>query len=324
MKQKDVLLSRYLSDNRRYADLWNGFFREDFIEADALEVMNPVGVQKNGSGTRVKKLEHDLMKKHKRRGCVCILGVENQEAIDYRMVIRSIGYGLEACQRQVEDIQAIHIEKGDCRGDEYISKMKKEDILQPVAILILYFGKKPWDGATDLYGLFGIKDYPEQIREVVPNYRINLLDVNRFEHLERFHTDLYLVFGFLQRRWNKKELRKFIEEHADGFHNLKEDAYDVIQAYGRLPKLKEQKEKYRTEKGDVDMCQAWNEIMKEERQKGKQQGRREGKREGKKEGEEKMGKLIELLMANNRSSDVMKVIKNRTYRRKLYQEYKIP
>ena len=313
------MLARYLSDERRYADLWNGFLGESFIEAEALEVMEPVGIQKNGSGTKMKKLVHDLMKKHKKNGCTCILGVENQEVIDYRMVIRSMSYGLEACQRQVSDIRADHMEKGDCLGDEYISKMKREDSLEPVAILVLYFGKKPWDGAKDVHELFGIKNYPKPFREVVPNYRMNLLDVNRFEYIERFQTDLYLVFGFLQRRWDKKALRTFITENADGFHRLKEDAYDVIQAYGRLPKLKQQKETYRIAKGEIDMCQAWNEIMKEERQKGRQAGRTEGRTEG----EEKLAKLIQLLLNNNRMEDILKVTKNRTYRRKLYQEYEI-
>lgn len=184
-----------------------------------------------------------------------------------------------------------------------------------------------WDGARDLYELFDMKEYPQQLRDVVPNYRINLLEVHRFPYLERFQTDLYLVFGFLQRRWNKNELRKFIRDNEEKFHRLREDAFDVIQAYGKLPKLKEKKERYKTEKGELDMCQAWNDIMKEERQKGEKCGEKRGKKQGEKigekRGEEKMAKLIELLLANNCQSDVMKVVKNEKYRRKLYKEYDI-
>lgn len=47
------------------------------------------------------------------------------------------------------------------------------------------------------------------------------------------------------------------------------------------------------------MCQAWNEIMEEERMKGKEMGLRlgekKGERRGEKRGEERMGRLIEIL-----------------------------
>ena len=67
---------------------------------------------------------------------------------------------------------------------------------------------------------------------------MNLLEIQRFEHLEQFQTDLYLVFGFLQRRWDKEQLREFIEKNKERFQDLREDAYDVIQAYGKVSALK--------------------------------------------------------------------------------------
>lgn len=319
MKQKDVLLARYLSDSERYADLWNAFLGTKFISSKELEILEPKGIQKNNSQVQMKRVEHDLLKKYRKDGCMCILGVENQEIIDYRMVIRSIGYGLEACQRQLNEIAAKHMEKKDCKKDAYISKMKKEDRLFPVAILVVYFGKDSWDGVTELHHLFGMKNYPEELEKIIPDYKLNLLDIQRFPYMERFQTDLYLVFGFLRRRWDKRLLRRFIKENEERFHSMKEDAYDVIQAYGQFPGMKERKEEYRNAKGEYDMCLAWDGIMEEERLKGRKQGRIEGQ----KDGEEKMAKLISMLMSENRQSDVMKVVKNRTYRRKLYKEYEI-
>ena len=202
MKQKDVILRAYLSDSERYADLWNAYLGKEMFEAQELEVMDAVGIQKGDRGAL------------------------------------------------------------------------------------------------------------------------------RFEHLERFQTDRYLVFGFLQRRWDKEKLREFIEKNKERFQDLREDAYDVIQAYGKVSALKKIKEVCRTETGGYDMCQAWNEIMEEERMKGKEmglrlgekKGERRGEKRGEKRGEERMGRLIEILAEQKDLETLQKAAKNRTYRKKLYKE----
>lgn len=72
------------------------------------------------------------------------------------------------------------------------------------------------------------------------------------------------------------------------------------------------------------MCQAWNEIMEEERMKGKEMGLRlgekKGERRGEKRGEERMGRLIEILAEQKDLETLQKAAKNRTYRKKLYKE----
>lgn len=191
---------------------------------------------------------------------------------------------------------------------------------------------EPWDGTKNLKELLKQENYPEEFRDIVPDYSMNLLEIQRFEHLEQFQTDLYLVFGFLQRRWDKEQLREFIEKNKERFQNLREDAYDVIQAYGKVSALKKIKEVCRTKTGGYDMCQAWNEIMEEERMKGKEmglrlgekkgerRGERRGEKRGEKRGEERMGRLIEILAEQKDLETLQKAAKNRTYRKKLYKE----
>lgn len=236
MKQKDVILRAYLSDSERYADLWNAYLGKEMFEAQELEVMDAVGIQR-GTG-------------------------------------------------------------------------------------------EPWDGTKNLKELLKQENYPEEFRDIVPDYPMNLLEIQRFEHLERFQTDLYLVFGFLQRRWDKEKLREFIEKNKERFQDLREDAYDVIQAYGKVSALKKIKEVCRTKTGGYDMCQAWNEIMEEERMKGEEmglrlgekKGERRGEKRGEKRGEERMGRLIEILAEQKDLETLQKAAKNRTYRKKLYKE----
>ena len=90
----------------------------------------------------------------------------------------------------------------------------------------------------------------------------------------------------------------------------------MIQAYGNIPILKKVKENYKTELGGYNMCQAWDEMMAEERL----MGEKIGEKRGKKEGEERMARLIEVLTEKNQMDQVKKVMKNRTYRKKMYKE----
>lgn len=66
----------------------------------------------------------------------------------------------------------------------FLSGMKKDDKLYPVSTLVFYYGDKPLDGSVNLHGLLKKSENPEMeemIRKLIPNYYINLLDVNQIE-----------------------------------------------------------------------------------------------------------------------------------------------
>lgn len=48
-----------------------------------------------------------------------------------------------------------------------------------------------------------------------------------------------------------------------------------------------------------------------------------GKELGKEQGEEMMSQLVQILLRDNRTSDIERVIQDKEYRHKLYKEYKI-
>ena len=41
----------------------------------------------------------------------------------------------------------------DVDEDEYLSRMKRTDKFTPVITVTVYYGDKPWDGATSLHGV---------------------------------------------------------------------------------------------------------------------------------------------------------------------------
>lgn len=45
----------------------------------------------------------------------------------------------------------------------------------------------------------------EILKRVIPNYHINLLNVNKIEQVSQFKTDLQVVFGMLKYRNDKQK-----------------------------------------------------------------------------------------------------------------------
>ena len=59
----------------------------------------------------------------------------------------------------------------------FLSGLKKTDLLYPVITVIFYYGEDEWDGQKDLHGLLGIdREEYKLLKRYVPNYRINLID----------------------------------------------------------------------------------------------------------------------------------------------------
>ncbi len=134
---------------------------------------------------RVHREEKDL------HGSV-ILACENQDEIHYGMTIRSMLYDAVSYTEQVRALQRVHREEKDLHGSaEFLSGVKKEDLLCPVITIIFYYGEEEWDGKWDLHGLLGLDREEYQIfKEYVPNYRLNLINPAEIEDLSGFEESL--------------------------------------------------------------------------------------------------------------------------------------
>ena len=99
------------------------------------------------------------------------------------------------------------------------------------------------------------------------------------------------------------------------------DAFDLICAMmnmKQLLKLKEKNEPVISGKdGKVDMCRAFDEILQDK----KDEGIRIGKELGERSGEERMRKLMEMLVRDGRMEEIVAATKSLGACRKLYQEY---
>lgn len=120
---------------------------------------------------------------------------------------------------------------------------------------------------------------------MVPNYHINLLDINSLEDTSLYKTDLQVVFGMLKYKKDRKKIEKYMQENSEFFRHVDIDTYNVLRV---LLKAEKQMEALKGQE-EVDMCEALQEIFDD----GKEAGRLEGEKIGKSQG--KMELLLELV-----------------------------
>lgn len=282
----DIKLAEFLGDNERYADLFNGYmFQENpVILPEELESKEIRGALKTGKRkNQYRYFYRDILKKRYKGAVLMVLGIENQQEIHYVMPVRTLVYDGIAYKQQWEKIKKHHRKKKDLEGAEYLSGFSKEDKLLPVITIVVYYGKEPWDGARDLYGLFQEEAVSKEMEPFLNNYRINLLDV-RHHSVECFKTDIKQCFQFLQNESDKEALGRLLNED-EAFCSLSEETFQLISVLSGESELLEKKRKYENkDKGGYNMCQAFADMRMEGRLEGRLEGIRAGREEGRLEG----------------------------------------
>ena len=126
-------------------------------------------------------------------------------------------------------------------------------------------------------------DYPEELRELIIDYPLHLIEVRQYERTSEFKTDLKYVFGFLQHDHDIDALKHYLEENEQELCSLAPDAYDAISAMSHSEELQMARDKYQviTENGRrQDMCKAIKDMIKEGEDRGIQQGMQQGIQQG--------------------------------------------
>ena len=87
-------------------------------------------------------------------------------------------------------------------------------------ILVIYFGDKEWEGARTLHELIDWSGIPDKWKSMFVDYQMHLLEVNKIENLDQYHSDLMLLFGILKYRKDKKKMEAFIEKNKEAFSDV--------------------------------------------------------------------------------------------------------
>lgn len=104
-------------------------------------------------------------------------------------------------------------------------------------ILVVYFGDKEWQGARTLHELIDWSDIPDKWRTMIADYQMNLLEVNKIENLDQYHSDLMLLFGILKYRKDKKKMQEFIQTNKAAFAEVSTDLVKVIREYSHSTEI---------------------------------------------------------------------------------------
>ena len=158
-------------------------------------------------------------------------------------------------------------------------KAVSDDVDEEVSNVSKYFNdKSEWDGPFSLKDMLEI---PEKIEPLVSDYRMNLVQVRSSGELCFSDPDVNMVFD-MSRLIYARDYAKIKEVYSD--HDIPADLGVVIGAITESQKLINHALELEQRGGQINMCNALEELRQEGIEEGRLEGRQEGRREGRWEG----------------------------------------
>ena len=129
----DVIFKEFWRSNERFADLFNVvvFGGKEVIKPDALQEMDTdvssVIQMKDYKETLTRT--RDVIKKAAYGVEFVVMGIESQQHIHYAMPLRHMIYDAMGYLKDTRNYKRLDVKSSD--PDEFLSKMRKEDRMQP-------------------------------------------------------------------------------------------------------------------------------------------------------------------------------------------------
>ncbi len=287
---KDVGWKVFFSDDARLADFINGVgcegeqvvTKEDLHDMDTqVWLLRGTKLGRKISAWKTGNVKiRDMVRKVAFGVNFAIIGVENQENLDYSIPVKSMAYDVGTYEMQASKIRKeVRKNRKDLSAGEYLYGFRKESKLHPTVTFILYTGEKEWDGPMSLHDMLDFTDIPMDMQKFVADYKINLINIRKLKDTSVFRTDVKQVFDFIRCASDSKALKALVE-NDDYYKRMDEEAFDVAVQYTKARELIEAKE-YLEEDGGFDMCKGLTDLIAEGRAEGHAEGRAEGLAEGK-------------------------------------------
>ncbi|MDO4333394.1 MAG: Rpn family recombination-promoting nuclease/putative transposase [Eubacteriales bacterium] len=325
MGKQDDELRWYLNKDYIFADLCNGVL---YNGKKVIFPHNLAEVQKNYQESlqdrrgrkSAPRRERDIARLLCREEGFVLIAIENQGESHLCMPLRCLEYDVEDLLKQLRRMKRHYKKVGGLKpGIEYLSGIKVTDRFIPTITLVLFHGTGKWTAATRLQELLDLTGTDETLRKFLMDYHLHVVELTMLDEM-KFETGLRELIGMMKRRDSKKDMQIYCRENAERFKNMDDDTYDLICTMLHIRTLNVQKEKCRDRQaGGINMCKAFDDWAKEEREKGEKRGEKRGERQA----EKRFGTLIDRLMKDGRIDDVKKAATCLSVRKRLYQEYKI-
>lgn len=190
------------------------------------------------------------------------LALENQDSVNLIYPWRLMELDCLAYGREIEEIQERNIHAGESyrQGDDFKYHYKREDRIEPILDLTLYWGKEKWKSPLGLRELMTyMRMLPRKMTRLVGDYRVNLIPMRAIpeSELQKMDSDLKYVLGFMKHTSSRKRYEKYIRENRNFFTRIPRSAVDVIDACTNIKDIRESlKYTLNEENGEEegDMC----------------------------------------------------------------------
>lgn len=283
----DTITKDYISDTTVFADVFNYFIYggeqvirpEQLEERDPTEIALPYGA--DGVAAPIQKFR-DVQKLYAAMtdGSLeyVLYGIEAQSEIHYAAAVKNNLYDAIGYAGQVEEAARSHrramkqakadsgTEQQKPNAGEFLSGFWKTDRLIPSVTVMLYFAPDAWDGPLSLFDMMEVKD--PRILSFIDNYHVRLIAPAQMtdDEIMKFQSSLREVMFFIKYSKDRENLNRILKANEKRFREVERRAVDVIEA------VTNSGIKYDESEVSVDMCQAIQEIRKEERRLGEQDG----------------------------------------------------
>ncbi len=183
--------------------------------------------------------ERDYLGKARAWGIRFLLGIENQQTVNLTYPWRLMEMDCLTYGREIQAIQEKNTnEKVKYKSeDDFKYRYQKEDVLEPVVNLMLYWGKKKWTAPWSLRGMMGdLYPLPAKMRLLIGNYHVTMIPMRAIqdEDLQKMESDLKYVLGILKCTTSRKRYESYIFENREYFSRIPKSAVDVIDVFTNI------------------------------------------------------------------------------------------
>ena len=166
MGRKDMAAKALMRRNDVFADAFNTLFRRAgfVVDAESLKERNPetvvpAGWRRSGWMGRMNDLVNEgIVRRVGGTDCV-LMCLENQSEVALDMPLRNLlsaGGRWEVCREMQEEKNQAEGRLKD--GAEFLSGLRRGELLPPVVVLALYLGKEPWSGPMRLQEMVDVRN----------------------------------------------------------------------------------------------------------------------------------------------------------------------
>ena len=120
--------------------------------------------------------------------------------------------------------------------------------------------------------------FQEKILPFISNYRLNVFDYHEYDDFSQFHSELQSFFEFLRYSGDKEKLKEKLRENRENYGSLSAEAKALLVHLTNIKEIPNVGDN-ELEKGEFDMCKAFEDMKEEGRTEGKIEGKIEGRAE---------------------------------------------